>query len=580
MTSKSGESRRCQACGAPMALGAAVCASCGVRAPVPSPVPKVDGEVLDGHWRLERKLGRGGMGTVYLAHDLELDRQVAIKMLAPQFCDDPGLVQRFEREARMMAKLDHPNLVPVYAVGRTLSGPYIVMKLLTGMTLAEALKTRGRMSLEEVHLVTRQVAAGLQFIHDHQVIHRDIKPANIFIGPDGHATLLDLGVARHSTSDLTGVGVLIGTPRYMSPEQIRGEPADHRSDLYALATVVYEMVTGQPVFDANSDFSLMRAHIDQPPPDPSSFVEVPPALASALLKGLSKSPADRFQSAKALAEALDDAIDAPHVTRGTSSLEPLSPTVPPARATPKPGAGGGPPSRPGAPRAGRVVSVALEGQSPVERGSGNMGLWAALAVLVLVSGGGVSYLVWGGLAIEDERRPLRVQEPERPIAKIVLPTMDAAPEDAGVQGPTGAVEAVAPGVRAEEGTMRKPEGTIGGEAPVPPVIDPGNSSPKGGRLAERVVHPMHPSKGAVSTPESEREKEGFGVVRCLVTANKVSSWAYVQVDGMRRGAAPLVLKLEAGRHELVFIRAGFKTQSREVMVAPGDDTKLSVEMVK
>lgn len=577
-----------------MALEAVVCASCGVRVPVPSrvpvPVPKVDGEILDGHWRLERKLGRGGMGTVYLAHDLELDRQVAIKMLAPQFCDDPGLVQRFEREARMMAKLDHPNLVPVYAVGRTPSGPYIVMKLLTGMTLAEALKTRGRMSLEAVHLVTRQVAAGLQFIHDRQVIHRDIKPANIFIGPDGHATLLDLGVARHSTSDLTGVGVLIGTPRYMSPEQIRGEPADHRSDLYALATVVYEMVTGQPVFDADSDFSLMRAHIDQPPPDPSTFVEVPPALASALLKGLSKSPADRFQSAKALAEALEDAIVAPHVTREPSSLEALVPTVPPARVTPKPGAGAGPPSRPGAPRprTERAASVALEA---AERGSGNMGLWAALAVLVLVSGGGVSYLVSGGLTVEDERSLPRAQEPERPMAKIVLPTMGSAPEDAGVHGATGAGVTVPPAVqaeesvmrpeagvmRAEEGVMRKPDGPIGGEAPAPRVIDPGNSSPKGGRAVERVVHP---AKGAVSAPESEHEKGGSGVVRCLVTANKVSSWAYVQVDGMRRGAAPLVLKLEVGRHELVFIRAGFKTQSREVMVAPGDDTKLLVEMVQ
>jgi eukaryotic-like serine/threonine-protein kinase len=240
MTSKQAELRSCLACGAALPVEAVVCPACGARAP--SPVPMKDSpEVLDGHWRLERKLGKGGMGTVYLAHDLELERQVAIKMLAPQYCDDPGLVQRFEREARMMAKLDHPNLVPVYSVGRTPKGPYIVMKLLDGVTLAEALKSRGRMSVHEVLLVTRQVAAGLQFIHDRQVVHRDVKPANIFVGPDGHVTLLDLGVARDSTSDLTRTGVLLGTPRYMSPEQIHGQPADHRSDLYALATVVYEM---------------------------------------------------------------------------------------------------------------------------------------------------------------------------------------------------------------------------------------------------------------------------------------------------------------------------------------------------
>jgi serine/threonine-protein kinase len=550
-----------------MAPDVVVCSSCGANAPTLESPARADGEVLDGHWRLERKLGKGGMGTVYLAHDLELDRQVAIKMLAPQYCDDPGLVQRFEREARMMAKLDHPNLVPVYSVGRTPKGPYIVMKLLAGMTLGEALKARGRMSVEEALLVTRQVAAGLQFIHDRDVVHRDIKPANIFVGPDGHATLLDLGVARDSSSELTRAGVLLGTPRYMSPEQISGEPADHRSDLYALATVVFEMMTGQPVFDANSDFSLMKAHLDQAPPDPSKLVEIPPALASALLKALSKNPGERFQSAKALSEVLDEAVGAPNVPRGPQSLlEVLAPTIPP-RATPKPQ------PAPGAPDLPRF-SQAPEVDGEREHGSGNMVLWAALAVLLVLSGGGVSYLFADGPAAEVVPQTARAASPIEKSARVEgAPVVEVAPQRDSVPSgdPPPRIEKAMPP------TLADPPKEPGQGQAVQVEGGPSKSgSAKSGRGSERSAGrttPKDPEKDSLERPP-------YGVVRCLVTANKVSSWAYVEVDGMRHGATPLVLKLEPGRHVLVFMRSGFKTQSREVMLAPGDDTKLLVEMAQ
>jgi serine/threonine-protein kinase len=518
-----------------------------------------DGEVLDGHWRLERKLGRGGMGIVYLAHDLELDRPVAIKMLAPQYCDDPGLVQRFEREARMMAKLDHPNLVPVFSVGRTAQGPYIVMKLLEGMTLGEMLKARGRLSLPEALMATRQLAAGLQFIHDRQVVHRDVKPANIFVGPDGHVTLLDLGVARDSTSDLTRTGVLLGTPRYMSPEQIHGEPADHRSDLYALATVVFEMVTGQPVFEANSDFSLMRAHIEKPPPDPSKFVEVSPELTAALLKALSKDPAARFQSARELADALEMASGpaAPSASRpgaglvprlgpGTG-LHPLTVTIPQARATPKPvsGAGMAPPD---ATQYGGEPEPSMQSDArAAPQGIGDRSLWAALGALALVAGGGVTYLLRGG---GDGNGTTEPNEGTELVAEVpdALVAQGRVPWDAGGSSDAGPSE--------DEGTKRPIEGGI----------------------AERAAGTLSPPPSARGPRRKKEEAAEVAEVICHVTVKRANSWAYVEVDGMRQGATPLVLKLEPGRHQLVFMRPGFRRQVRDLILAPGENLKMLVEM--
>ncbi|MBL8949806.1 MAG: protein kinase, partial [Myxococcaceae bacterium] len=302
----------CAHCGSEVAPGATQCGTCGkvitrALAAVAASVTNtpITGHVLLGKWQLDRKLGQGGMGAVYLAHELELERPVAVKLLSDSLCDDAELVARFEREARMMARLDHPNLVPIYAVGREGRVPFIVMKSLQGATLAQYLKERGRLPVREVIAISRQLCAGLQFIHDHGVVHRDVKPGNVFIAPDGHVTLLDLGVARDATSALTRSGVLIGTPRYMAPEQIATQECDHRSDIYSLATVVFEMLTGTTVFPSLSDYEVMRAHVDQQPPDLESVDGVPPLLAQALKKGLAKRPADRFQSARELGQELE-----------------------------------------------------------------------------------------------------------------------------------------------------------------------------------------------------------------------------------------------------------------------------------
>ncbi len=288
-------------------------------------------DVIDGKWVIEKTLGQGGMGTVYLARDLDLGRRVAIKMMSRAFVDNTELVARFEREARMMARLDHPNLVPVYAVGRRDKTPFIVMKMLEGRSLSDFIASKQHLSGTELLSVIKQLCEGLAFVHSQRVVHRDLKPANIFLSSTGHVTLLDLGVARDADNNMTRTGMLMGTPRYMAPEQILGKHAEASADLYALTLVVFELVTGRQPFEADTDFELMRAHVDLPPQDAATLVALPPGVSAVLQRGLAKQPADRFATARDFFTAFEAAWNSgPPVQR--SAKPPLAP----ARATPAP----------------------------------------------------------------------------------------------------------------------------------------------------------------------------------------------------------------------------------------------------
>jgi serine/threonine-protein kinase len=506
--------QRCAYCNTELPHSALTCTSCG-RAVARSTHTPITGHVLLGKWQLDRKLGQGGMGAVYLAHELELDRQVAVKMLSDTLCDDAELVARFEREARMMARLDHPNLVPIYAVGREGRVPFIVMKSLAGATLAHYLKERGRLPVREVLSISRQLCAGLQFIHDHGVIHRDVKPGNVFIAADGHVTLLDLGVARDAGSALTRSGVLIGTPRYMSPEQISAHECDHRSDLYSLATVIYEMLIGTTVFPSESDFSVMRAHVDLPPPDLTKVDSVPRPLAEALLEGLAKQPGERFQSAREFSEALERVAGLPEVRALPD---------PPARAAPLLV----PVSAPLAllPAGGTHIDASLPPTSPSRRRGMSRRAGLLIAVLVAVVGavsGVTAVEVWATKA----KAPAPPPPPPAPV--VVKPEPPPPPEPAPAPAPQPA-----------------------------PVV---------------AVEPPKPAKPVAMV------KHGPGEVRCVTTtADGEASWAYVDVDGMRRGTTPLTLKLPPGEHEVVFRRPGFQTQTRKVSAVAGEVTRVSVEL--
>ncbi|MGC4115320.1 MAG: protein kinase [Myxococcales bacterium] len=316
----------CRNCGQTLDDASRFCKFCGASVP-PDPdeaaAPIRIGDLLEGKWKIEKKVGQGGMGSVYVADDQSLDRKVAIKILAPDLCNDHEFVARFEREAKGTAKLEHPNVVLVYAVGQHFGRPFIVMKYLEGQSLARHLKQqKGPLPLEQIAPIFGQLLAGLGFIHSKGYVHRDIKSGNIFLGPDGKTTILDFGILKDakSTQGLTRVGVVMGTPHYLAPEQALGKKLDHRADLYAVGVLLYECLTGKAPFEADNARRIIEMHLRKPAPNPCDVVpDLPEALGDVVLQALAKKPEERFQSADEFAQAIKDAFAPP--PSETDSLE-------------------------------------------------------------------------------------------------------------------------------------------------------------------------------------------------------------------------------------------------------------------
>lgn len=268
-----------------------------------------------GRYRIEAALGEGAMAKVYRAHDPDIGRTVAIKVLKPEFASDPEIGARFLREARAAGALSHPNIATIYDVGETQGVPYIAMELIDGLPLDELLGTHGRMAYERVLAIGRQLASALGYAHANGVVHRDVKPSNIILSADGAtAKLLDFGVARVGDVDAaaanqklarTQVGQLIGTPRYMSPEQALGLAVDHRADLFSLGVVLYEMVTGKVAFPGTA-LATLAIQIAQEKVEPidRSAADCPAGLAFIIDKLLAKKPEQRFADGAALEAAL------------------------------------------------------------------------------------------------------------------------------------------------------------------------------------------------------------------------------------------------------------------------------------
>jgi serine/threonine protein kinase len=265
-----------------------------------------------GRYALERELGRGGMGVVYLAHELRLDRLVAIKVLPPEMAARPSLRERFLREARTAARLSHPHIVPIFSVDETAGFVYYAMAYVDGETLGQRLNNKGALGSGEATRILREVAWALAHAHAQGVVHRDVKPANILLeAPSGRALVADFGIARHVSLDGgTSEGERLGTPEYMSPEQASGDAVDARSDIYSLGVVGFVAVAGQLPFKADSAQAMLAQHITRTAP---SVATVAPAarrpLAEAIDRCLLKDPAARFPDASALADALGEAIE-------------------------------------------------------------------------------------------------------------------------------------------------------------------------------------------------------------------------------------------------------------------------------
>src|SRR6266516_3072645 len=273
-----------------------------------------------GHYKISKRIGTGGMGDVYLATDITAGRKAALKLLPTRFTGDAERLKRFEQEAHALVGLNHPNILTVYEIGEDHSTHYIASELIEGETLRQRL-ARGRMELSEAVDVAIQVASALAAAHETGIVHRDIKPENIMLRPDGYVKVLDFGIAKLAEQELpmtmpkdealllveTNLGSILGTVRYMSPEQAYGAPVDKSTDIWSLGVVLYEMVTGQPPFTGDTPSDVMFAILEKEPPRLTNYVaHAPGELQQIISKTLRKDREERYNSAHELLESLKD----------------------------------------------------------------------------------------------------------------------------------------------------------------------------------------------------------------------------------------------------------------------------------
>ncbi|MBN8233287.1 protein kinase [Corallococcus macrosporus] len=609
----------CATCGLPLPFAGAPCAECtvitqhageaGWTARTSTRPPLKTGDLLEGKWRLEELLGAGGMGQVYRALDVALERTVAIKLLHEALCADPESVARFEREARAMARLEHPHITPIHAVGQERGRPFIVMKHLEGMSLARYLKSvPGPLPVAEVLALARQVCAGLDFIHQRGCVHRDIKPGNVFLSPGGRATLLDFGILwEHRGEEATRSGLRLGTPSYMAPEQARGEPVDGRADLYSLGLVLLEMLTGLPPSSTCRLLGEGPRHAAQALREQAPWLSLP--LAKVLVQATAMDPEQRQSGALALLTAMEEAARV--------SVEQPAATAP-KRAT----------------------------EQHEKR-------WRSRLLTALI-GAAVGALLFGTLALRQEAAQDTAAALATPAAMSAHvgdstapgPSVDGrtaaisareARGSSAATGPaaeapvgTGAITATAPGDRdsktaaeatvvnraitdaapgnrdskteteptshAGSGTVMKPAalgpstapGSMNGieqETPAPVISAAGRPSGKAstGHTDPATKAPLRRSRSqsrplTASAKQPSTQAPARGELRVVTVHEGKTVWADVSVDGKHLGATPLSFDLPEGRHAVRVERDGFHPEQRQVSIVPGTKSVVRIEL--
>jgi eukaryotic-like serine/threonine-protein kinase len=358
-------------------------------------VPEVAaaGRVLGGRYRLDEELARGGMAVVWIAQDPLLSRRVAVKLLLPQLAADDGLRTRFRNEAIAAAKLTHPGIVATYDTGDDDGLAYIVMELVEGKTLRSIIDQRDRLSVQDAVNITSQVADALEHAHRQGLVHRDIKPANVLVQADGRVKVTDFGIAKAAGGDdLTRTGTVVGTARYLAPEQVNGGPVDSRADVYALGLLLYEMLTGKPPFAADTDMATAVARLtNAPAPVRAARPEVTRGLEDVVARSLARDPEYRYQSARAFQEALDASDD-----------DPTGPLAAPTAVAPRPAPRT--PARPVPPPAGTPPTAVAQRPAPPRPPraprSGRRWPWL-LVILALLAAGGIAAYAVSSLTSDD-----------------------------------------------------------------------------------------------------------------------------------------------------------------------------------
>ncbi len=284
------------------------------------------GTVLSGRYRLEAKLGSGGMSTVYLARDQTLDRPVAVKVMHREMSEQADQLERFRQEARSVAKLSHPNVVSVIDAGEDGGHPYIVFEYVEGETLKQRINRDGALEPQEAIAYAIEIARGLSMAHARNMVHRDIKPQNILIDAEGRAKLTDFGISRQLEQDgMTATGRVLGTTDYVAPEQAMGHKVDPRSDIYSLGVVLYEMLVGQVPFSADSQVGVAMKHVNEELPDVQRRrPEVSAAVALVVERSTAKDPAERYQRVGEMIDDLSTALEVEAARAGSTTGEATS----------------------------------------------------------------------------------------------------------------------------------------------------------------------------------------------------------------------------------------------------------------
>lgn len=464
--------------------------------------------VLSGRYTVQRLLGAGGMGAVFLADDLTLERAVAIKVLPPDMSRDESVVARFHREAKTAAKLDHPNIIPIHRVESESGLHYFVMKFVTGRPLDAILAAGEPLPIPFAIRLLTEAAAALGHAHARGVVHRDVKPANIMLGADDQVVLTDFGISKvgELTSQLTQTGMIIGTPHYMSPEQATGRAVDGRADQYSLAVLGHQLFTGKLLFSGDSAHTVIYRHVSEQPPRVASLrPDVPAAVDAALDRALRKEPDERFATMEEFARAL----------RGEGvGAAPARPTT----------------------RALNAATVRMTQPPPRARRSRRPAVIAAVAVILAAGALGASKL----LGRSGEAPPAAAAE------------VAASPPPSAPPNPATLVDSTA----ATSTTTSIP--SIDSTAPAPVVaLDQPRPRPIAQRLARRV--------NEARTGNADRPAPLRQVARLTVASEPYGT---LYVDGVEVGDTPIAnYQVPVGRRvELRVERDGYKTRRESIMV--------------
>jgi eukaryotic-like serine/threonine-protein kinase len=519
MSGAAGSTMECLKCHTPLPDGSKFCYACGADVTGGGTMGgggATEGlqlrlqRLVEGKYKIDRMLGKGGMGAVFLAHDLTLEREVAIKVLPPDISMDEQIVKRFQQEAKTAAKLDHTNIIPIYRVESEGGLNYFVMKYIAGTSLEDVLDERKPLAIDYIQRVLWEAACALGHAHQRGVVHRDVKPANIMFDHDGKVMLTDFGISKalQAATGFTGTGMIIGTPHYMAPEQAKGAAVDGRADQYSLAVVAYRMITGELPYTGDSVHTILYKHIFEEAPRMSGKrAETPEFLSVAISRALSKEPDQRYPTMEEFATAVwpEQPVAAPRKGATTSAAKTVR-RPPPTRTAlaDAPTEVTTAPTTP-IPRAGLKIPATKQKRSGVGLGIG---------ALVLVVAGVGGYLAFG-----------RQGDPSASSSQTTPP-----PAPASIAAPVETVRIAAqPPPAPRRGDTRR----------APP-----------------------PAPAPVAAPAAA---QGFVSVNSNPPGN-------LFIDGRELGSVPVIEEpVSAGRHTIRVERPGYKTRT-EVIDVPANNT--------